>query len=97
MVEESQTPDRRPYTGSCHCGDIRYILYLTLPPTSLVLPARSSSNISKSSVRIRKCNCSTCHKMSFFHVRVPNAPQDFMLLSPIDPMKELGDYTCFDW
>jgi hypothetical protein len=33
--------------------------------------------------------------MSFFHVRLPDAVNDFRLLSPLDPQKELSDYTCF--
>jgi hypothetical protein len=33
--------------------------------------------------------------MSFFHVRVPDPVNDFRLLSPLDPQKELGDYKCF--
>jgi hypothetical protein len=34
--------------------------------------------------------------MGFFHVRLPNAQKDFILISPLDPMNDLGDYTCFD-
>jgi hypothetical protein len=34
--------------------------------------------------------------MGIFHMRLPHASQDFALLSPLDPMKELGDYTCFE-
>jgi hypothetical protein len=34
--------------------------------------------------------------MDFFHVRVPDSPGDFILLSPLPPEKELGDYTCND-
>ncbi|KAF2185582.1 hypothetical protein K469DRAFT_539275, partial [Zopfia rhizophila CBS 207.26] len=88
-------PQRRPHTGSCHCGLTRYILYLTLPPT---IPIPKSNP--QSTVRFRKCNCSTCHKTGFFHVRVPYAPEDFRVLSPIEDGEEgkdaLGDYTCFD-
>jgi hypothetical protein len=34
--------------------------------------------------------------MGFFHLRSPDAPNDFMLLSPLDPYKDLGDYLCFE-
>jgi len=34
--------------------------------------------------------------MGFFHVRLPDAASDFALLSPLDPLKELSDYTCFE-
>lgn len=34
--------------------------------------------------------------MGFVHIRVPNAPEDFALLSPTNPMEDLGDYTCFE-
>ena len=51
---------------------------------------------SSSTVRIRKCNCSTCHKMGFFHVRLKSSPDDFMLLQPLNPMEGgLEDYQCF--
>ncbi|KAH8648047.1 hypothetical protein BGZ60DRAFT_344433, partial [Tricladium varicosporioides] len=91
----STTPSspRRPFHGSCHCGRTRYVTYLTLPPTHITATPPSIT----STVRIRKCNCSTCHKMSLFHVRVPNSPEDFVLLSPLNPLDGgLSDYTCFD-
>jgi hypothetical protein len=31
-----------------------------------------------------------------FHIRLPSAPDDFALLAPLDPNKELGDYRCND-
>jgi hypothetical protein len=34
--------------------------------------------------------------MSLFHLRLPDSPNDFRLLSPLDPQKELSDYMCFD-
>lgn len=34
--------------------------------------------------------------MSFFHVRLSDSPNDFLLLSPLDPITELKDYTCID-
>jgi hypothetical protein len=33
-----------------------------------------------------------CHKAGFFHVRVANPTDDFLLLSPLNPLEELGDY-----
>lgn len=48
-----------------------------------------------------KCNCSTCVKMGILHLRPINPASDFVLLSPTDPVTELGDYRCFakktDW
>ena len=52
-----------------------------------------SSSTPKTTTR---CNSTSCHKAGFFHLRLPDAPNDFALLSPLDPMKELGDYTCFE-
>lgn len=34
--------------------------------------------------------------MSFFHLRLISSPDDFLLLSPLLPSEELGDYTCFE-
>jgi len=84
--EPGKARSRRPYTGHT-----RYITCLTLPPPLITANPASAS----STVRIRKCNCSTCHKMSFFHVRLQSSPQDFHLLSPLSPATELNDYTCF--
>jgi hypothetical protein len=28
------------------------------------------------------------------HIRLPSAPDDFVLLSPLDPLHSLGDYQC---
>lgn len=89
------TVTRQPFTGSCHCGFIKYILFITLPspttPGSKVAPGTTS--------RIQKCNCSTCHKMGYFHVRPKDAPEDFILLSPLldeqGYAEGLGDYKCF--
>ncbi|TAQ88827.1 hypothetical protein B7494_g2828 [Chlorociboria aeruginascens] len=54
----------------------------------------SPTSPNPASLRIRKCNCSTCHKMSIFHVRPPFPPDDFLLLSPAEPFSQLGDYSC---
>jgi hypothetical protein len=64
----------------------------------------------KGKQRIYRCNCTSCHKAGLLHVRVPSPPDDFLLLSPLDPLGEmtsqaksdnsanisLSDYTCFD-
>jgi len=87
--------ERRPYHGSCHCGTIKYIAYLTLPPSESspdVQTFRQNSGLS-----IYKCNCTVCHKMGIFHLRLASAPDDFMLLSPTDPDAEgsgVSKYMC---
>ncbi|EHK19256.1 uncharacterized protein TRIVIDRAFT_231478 [Trichoderma virens Gv29-8] len=88
------TPTRRPFHGSCHCGFIKYIVFLTLPhkPPSIGTPPPTDP--SRSHQEFYRCNCTTCHKAGHFHMRMAWAPEDFMLLSPLDPMAELGDYTC---
>jgi hypothetical protein len=96
-LEITQTPSqRRAYHGSCHCGFIKYITYLQFPPLTAAHGTTRTATLKEPLLRLRKCNCSTCHKMGFFHVRLPHASQDFALITPLDPMKELGDYTCFD-
>jgi hypothetical protein len=87
---------RRGYHGSCHCGFIKYIIYSQFPPLAASDGTTRTADLKQPILRIRKCNCSTCHKMAYFHVRLPHASQDFALLSPLDPLKDLGDYTCFD-
>ncbi|KAM3067476.1 hypothetical protein ACMFMG_011621 [Clarireedia jacksonii] len=84
---------RKPYHGSCHCGLTRYVVFLTLPPTNLDPKAPSTST-----VRLRKCNCTTCHKMGLFHVRVPSPADDFLLLSPTKDFEKAGlrSYRCFE-
>jgi hypothetical protein len=86
---------RRPYTGSCHCGAVKYIAYVTLPAA----PNASLDKFEPFTVSpIYKCNCSTCHKMGYFHLRFPDAPNDFLLLSPLigteSAAEVLGDYRC---
>lgn len=83
---------RRPLHGSCHCGRVKYVLFASMPPAI----ALGDDVNKRSRVRFYKCNCSTCHKMGFFHMRLPDPPQDFFLLSPTKPREALGDYTCFD-
>lgn len=71
--------------GSCHCGNVQYQIKLTFPP----IP-----KIEAESIRIYKCNCSTCHKMGMFHCRPINITDDFIMTSP-STIEELGDYRCF--
>ncbi|KAK9490130.1 hypothetical protein V1508DRAFT_458030 [Lipomyces doorenjongii] len=88
---------RQAYRGSCHCGRVHYVLVISLPPSASI-PYDPSSGIPPppppTSVRFYKCNCSTCHKMGYLHVRVPDSPRAFYLLAPTDPAAELRDYTC---
>jgi hypothetical protein len=83
------TPTRRLYQGSCHCKLIKYAVYLTLPPVISTKPPPTS-------IRIYKCNCTTCQKMGIFHVRLIDAPEDFYLFNPLN-LTEGGmkDYRCF--
>ena len=88
---------RTPYTGSCHCGFTKYVAFLTLPPKGAL--DDKTTNVphvdeNRRHTRFYKCNCTTCHKMGLFHLRLPNVPEDFYLLSPLAPENELGDYQC---
>lgn len=81
MADISQT--RRACKGSCHCGAIRYIVFLRLPhvrPTS------------RGQQTLYRCNCTTCQKLCMLHIRLESAPDDFLLLSPLNPLEELLDY-----
>jgi hypothetical protein len=69
---------------------VRYVVFLTLPPAALGDDVDHTP-----SVRFYKCNCTACHKMGVFHVRVPDSPRDFYLLSPLDEAG-LSDYLCSD-
>ncbi|KIW44865.1 uncharacterized protein PV06_03304 [Exophiala oligosperma] len=84
-------PKRQACRGSCHCGLTQYIIFLTLPhPFSSSNPPRPLQQ------EVYRCNCSTCHKMNFFHVHPAHARDDFMLLSPLEPDKELSTYQCYE-
>ncbi|KAF2422397.1 hypothetical protein EJ08DRAFT_481734 [Tothia fuscella] len=91
---------RRPYKGSCHCGTIKYITYLTLPfPDSpFPSPDPKTGMAERSGQRLYKCNCTVCHKMGILHLRLQNPPTDFLLLSssldPMSPEGGISDYTC---
>ncbi|GFP54448.1 hypothetical protein ACSS6W_002244 [Trichoderma asperelloides] len=87
---EASEPRRLPYTGSCHCGNIRYVVFLTLPPASLVGATKPPP--SRGVQHMYRCNCTICHKTGFLHVRPASAFDDFFLLSPLDPLESLGDY-----
>ncbi|KEY71694.1 hypothetical protein S7711_10643 [Stachybotrys chartarum IBT 7711] len=86
MEDLSSSPVRRPFTGSCHCGATRYLVYLTVP---FVQRPYNPSNREQT---VYRCNCTICHKAGILHVRVRFAPEDFLLLSPLDPFEDLGDY-----
>jgi hypothetical protein len=83
----SLEPKRRPYFGSCHCQKIRYIIWLTLP----MQPPYAHSHGTLTQM-MRKCNCTVCHKFGFFHLRAADSVRDFVILTPLDPLKELSDY-----
>jgi hypothetical protein len=89
---------RRAYTGSCHCGAIQYICQITLPSNPDYRIDIQNPVSRKEVSSIYKCNCTPCHKMGIFHIRLPNAPDDFVLLQPhIDSQEAddiLGNYKC---
>ncbi|KAH7305844.1 DUF636 domain-containing protein [Stachybotrys elegans] len=85
MAEVQQ--QRRPFHGSCHCGAVRYLVFLNIPH-------QAPKDKGKEQQNIYRCNCTACHKTGIFHVRVHSSPDDFLLLSPQDPMSELGNYKC---
>ncbi|KAF2187940.1 hypothetical protein K469DRAFT_704220 [Zopfia rhizophila CBS 207.26] len=72
------------YHGSCHRGSIKYQIRLTFPP----IPDPTAL-----SIRLYKCNCTTCQKMGYFHCRPISCSDDFILTSP-STIEELGDYRC---
>ncbi|OAA57408.1 Mss4-like protein [Niveomyces insectorum RCEF 264] len=86
--------ERKPFTGSCLCGFIKYIVYLRFPPALTSGETDEMHARNANSIRLRKCNCNTCHKMGIFHLRLADAANDFILLSPLDPFNDLGDYLC---
>ncbi|GIC88107.1 uncharacterized protein Aud_004498 [Aspergillus udagawae] len=78
-----------PYSGSCHCGFIQYVAVIPLPPAKALDPHQSTP----SGARFYKCNCTTCQKMGYFHMRLPDAANQFFVLSPSD-LELMGDYRC---
>lgn len=86
---------RRPFHGSCHCGNVKYIYYITLPDESTTgLDYDAFTKLTGH--YIYKCNCTPCHNFGFFHIRPADSPADFMLLSPSEPTPENGisNYKC---
>jgi hypothetical protein len=52
----AKTDPPKSYTGSCHCGNIKYRVSLTLDP-----------NLSEAN----RCNCSLCLKTGFTGIHIP--------------------------
>ncbi|KAL6707994.1 hypothetical protein ACN47E_003428 [Coniothyrium glycines] len=77
----------KAYPGSCHCGKVQYQVKLKFPPDMV-------STQSGETIRIYKCNCTTCQKMGFFHCRPISPAEDFILTSPAD-VSELGAYRVY--
>ena len=95
-MAEPTAATRRPYTGSCHCGAIRYIVYLSMPHDP---PAPDQLRSEDGRLRRQlfyRCNCTTCHKAGLMHLRLPSPPDDFLLLAPLDPLRELAEYRCYE-
>ncbi|KAH8895359.1 hypothetical protein GQ53DRAFT_744036 [Thozetella sp. PMI_491] len=88
MAAEDTTQIRRPFTGSCHCGYVKYVVYLNIPNRAPGPDERSPMQVAY------RCNCTACHKMGILHLRLRSAPDDFALLSPLDPFSDLSDYQC---
>jgi len=96
------TLQRMPFKGSCHCGHVRYIVYIILPktnvasqssPTSFPMLGSGETKAYEAFTEATKqtvfrCNCTTCHKMGSVLFLPACAYDDFLLLSP--PMSEEG-------
>lgn len=65
------------FSGSCHCGNIKYQLKL---PESLLADPKAG-----------RCNCTWCQKPFFTGLKIATPSENFTLLSPADK-GELGDY-----
>lgn len=78
--------------GGCHCGHVRYTLNLSLPHTPSTTPSAPPSGAQ----HIYRCNCTICHKSGQFHVRPKSPTDDFLLLAPLEPFEDLGDYVTGD-
>ncbi|OGM47449.1 hypothetical protein ABOM_002600 [Aspergillus bombycis] len=87
MTTSDEHHSSLPYHGSCHCGFIRYITFIPMPP------AVAPDGAEGARLRFYKCSCTTCHKMGLFHMRLPDAPNQFFLLSPLD-RNTLANYKC---
>ncbi|KAF2024240.1 hypothetical protein EK21DRAFT_79135 [Setomelanomma holmii] len=75
----------KAFHGSCHCGAVKYQVKLKFPPVH---------DSSAESIRIYKCNCTTCQKMGFFHLRPIDPHEDYIFTSPAN-IDDLGDYRCY--
>jgi hypothetical protein len=90
---------RRPYRGSCLCGLVTYIAYLHLPAPDARWTGGANRELTAAlnGQAIYRCNCTTCHKMGIFHLRLKDAPGDFVVLSPLKAdgsglqMEQFGD------
>lgn len=70
------TSPKKTYTGSCHCGFIKYRVALSLPTDEAPTATR--------------CNCTICLKGGNANIR-PASPEDFTLITPSSPA-EVKDY-----
>ncbi|KAF9876402.1 hypothetical protein CkaCkLH20_06345 [Colletotrichum karsti] len=93
-IMSEATPSRRPFKGSCHCGETQFIVFLMFPH-AIPPPRPPKEKAPRSHQEFYRCNCTTCHKAGFFHMRLESSPDDFLLLKPLDPYKELGDYQVY--
>ncbi|OHF02572.1 hypothetical protein CORC01_02267 [Colletotrichum orchidophilum] len=73
----------------------QYIVFLSFPHT-LPPPRAPKDEAPRSHQDFYRCNCTTCHKAGFLHMRLASAPDDFLLLKPLDPYNDLGDYTVYE-
>ncbi|KAG9246802.1 hypothetical protein BJ878DRAFT_455542 [Calycina marina] len=90
----SQSTNTSSYTGSCHCGLTKYVINLPLPPST------AHTRPPPPAICIRKCNCTTCQNLPFFHIRLSHAPSQFTLLSPLTlplPLQIALQAACFDY
>lgn len=92
---------RLPYHGSCHCGHIRYLIYITLPPAPAdvslhAAPAKKGEKSARTRTRFYKCNCSACLKMGILHMRPAFPDEDFFVVAPESMNDDIwvGDYRC---
>ena len=92
----SPTFVRRPYYGSCHCKNVKYVTWIHLPEggssaeslaSDQPVPKFADTDVKKfieaTGQEIYKCNCTTCHKLGHFHLRLADSPRDFLLLRPL--------------
>ncbi|KAL6250788.1 hypothetical protein RBB50_003091 [Rhinocladiella similis] len=78
-------PKKTTFTGSCHCGYIKYTVALPINTTTTT----SSSSSSETNFVVSRCNCTICLKQGYTSLRF--AHEDFTLLSP-ESEAQLNDY-----